>query len=67
METEQSLRDILTRICATGVRPSSIADRAGVSRACLSKFMTGKSRYMRSDVFTRVCGVARADAQRLRL
>ena len=58
---------MLEKICEHGVRPSNIADRAGVSRACLSKFMTGKSRYLRSDIFTRICGVARSDAQRLRL
>lgn len=67
METEQSLRDTLAQLREKGVKPSNIADRAGVSRACLSKFMSGKSKYLRSDVFTRICGVARSDAQRLRL
>jgi|LakMenEpi03Aug12_release.lakeMendotaPanAssembly.Ray.scaffolds.fasta_scaffold2770314_1 DNA-binding Xre family transcriptional regulator len=67
METTQTLRDTLMLICAKGVKQSNIADRAGVSRACLSKFMSGRSKYLRSDVFTRICGVARSDAQRLRL
>lgn len=67
METEGSLRQTLVAIQERGVRPSSIADRAGVSRACLSKFMSGKSKYLRSDVFNRILGVARSDVQRLRL
>jgi len=67
VETEESLRGTLTRICEKGVRPASIADRAGVSRACLSKFMSGRSKYLRSDIFIRICGIARADVQRLRL
>jgi predicted transcriptional regulator len=67
METEQELRDALIKIRERGVRPSSIADRAGVSRGCLSKFMSGRSKYLRSDIFTRIRCVARSDAQRLRL
>lgn len=65
--TEQELRDRLLLIRDNGVKPSSIADRAGVSRACLSKFMSGRSKYLRSDIFTSICRVARSDAQRLRL
>jgi predicted transcriptional regulator len=67
METEDNLRDALTKIRERGVKPSSIADRAGVSRACLSKFMTGRSKYLRSDIFTRIRTVARSDVQRLRM
>jgi predicted transcriptional regulator len=67
METEGSLRQTLVAIRERGVRPSNIADRAGVSRACLSKFMSGKSKYLRSDVFNRILGVARSDVQRLHL
>jgi DNA-binding Xre family transcriptional regulator len=67
METEHGLRERLLLIREKGIRPSTIADRAGVSRACLSKFMNGRSRYLRSDIFTRICEIARADAQRLRL
>ena len=64
---EDTLRECLRKLRERGMRPSSIADRAGVSRACLSKFMAGRSRYLRSDIFNRVCGVARSDAQLLRL
>jgi len=67
METEAELRTALLAIRGRGVKPSNIADRAGVSRACLSKFMSGRSKYLRSDIFTRICGVARSDVQRLRL
>lgn len=67
METEGELRDALIKLQERGIRPSSIADRAGVSRACLSKFMSGRSKYLRSDIFNRIRGVARSDAQRLRL
>lgn len=67
METEGDLRDALIKLQERGVRPSSIADRAGASRACLSKFMSGRSKYLRSDIFNRIRGVARSDAQRLRL
>ena len=67
METEETLRDMLTKVVGKGIKPSNIADRAGVSRACLSKFMSGRSKYLRSDIFTRICGVARSDVQRLRL
>jgi DNA-binding Xre family transcriptional regulator len=67
METEDNLRDALVLIRGRGVKPSSIADRAGVSRACLSKFMTGRSKYLRSDIFTRIRTVARSDVQRLRM
>ena len=67
METEAELRTALLAIRGRGVKPSILADRAGVSRACLSKFMSGHSKYLRSDTFTRIRGVARTEAHRLRL
>ena len=67
METEAELRSALLSIRDRGVKPSNIADRAGVSRACLSKFMSGNSKYLRSDTFNRIRSVARSDVQRLRI
>lgn len=58
---------MLQSILGKGVLPCSVADRAGVSRACLSKFIAGKSKHLRADTFTRICEVALADMQRLKL
>ena len=67
METNQELRDLLGRLRAAGVKPSSIADRAGVSRVCLSQFMTFRTKNVRSDIFLKIKAVAEVDKKRLKL